>query len=277
MTALPWTLWSRQAAAVMRLELEKNFFSRRLWWLLAAVPVLLTAAHSYFAGPGSGSGRFPCTLGQDLQAYAVIFQMYYLRLGIFFGCVGIFANLFRGEMLEKTLHYYLLTPLRREILAVGKFAAGLVTAISFFAGGVALSYVLIHHSPAHWEHLWRGPGLSQLGWYTLIAALACAAYGAVFTFLGLVFKNPTIAAFVVMVWEGINPFLPAFFKKLSVIFFLKGMCPVEVPLAGPSALFGLVADPTPAWLAIPGLLLLAVAGMVFAALYVRKLEINYSE
>ena len=28
--------------------------------------------------------------------------------------MGIFSNLFRGEMLEKTLHYYFLTPIRRE-------------------------------------------------------------------------------------------------------------------------------------------------------------------
>ena len=57
----------------------------------------------------------------------------------------------------------------------------------------------------------------------------------------------------------------------------QGYCPVDVPLAGPLALIGLLADPTPAWLAIPGLLLLAAGVMVFAALHVRKLEINYSE
>lgn len=270
-------LWCRQLAAVVRLELEKNFFRRRLWWFLAVWPVFLAGVHSFQAARGKWPG--PNTLDGDIRFYAAFFQAYYLRLGIFFGCAGIFSNLFRGEMLEKTLHYYLLTPMRREILAVGKFVAGLVTAVFFFAGGAALSNFLLtlHFGPAHWEHLLRGPGLSQLGWYTLVAALGCVGYGALFTFLGLVFKNPTIAAFAVMVWEGINPFLPALFKKLSIIFFLKGLCPVEVPIAGPVALFGLLADPTPAWLAIPGLLLLAMGVMVFAALHVRKLEINYSE
>jgi hypothetical protein len=54
--------------------------------------------------------------------FAGLFHFYYLRLGIFFGCVGIFSNLFRGEMLEKTLHYYYLTPLRRELLVAGKYS-----------------------------------------------------------------------------------------------------------------------------------------------------------
>jgi len=44
--------------------------------------------------------------------------------------MGIFSNLFRGEMLEKTLHYYFLTPMRREMLVAGKYLAGLVVAIT---------------------------------------------------------------------------------------------------------------------------------------------------
>ena len=42
---------------------------------------------------------------EDRTVYAGIFQFFYLRLAIFFGCLGIFMNLFRGEMLDKTLHF----------------------------------------------------------------------------------------------------------------------------------------------------------------------------
>ena len=51
-------------------------------------------------------------------------MFFYLRAGIFFGCMGIFSNLFRGEMLEKTLHYYFLTPMRREALVAGQVPGG---------------------------------------------------------------------------------------------------------------------------------------------------------
>ena len=46
--------------------------------------------------------------------------------------MGIFSNLFRGEMLEKTLHYYYLTPMRRELLVAGKYLAGLAVALVLF-------------------------------------------------------------------------------------------------------------------------------------------------
>ncbi len=55
-----------------------------------------------------------CNLQKDSVIFATVFQFFYLRLAIFFGCVGIFMNLFRGEMLDKSLHFYLLSPMRRR-------------------------------------------------------------------------------------------------------------------------------------------------------------------
>ncbi len=52
-------------------------------------------------------------------------QLYYVRLGIFFGCLGIFSRLIRGEMIERSLHYYLLSPVRREVILLSKFFRGL--------------------------------------------------------------------------------------------------------------------------------------------------------
>ena len=57
----------------------------------------------------------PQTLPLNLLVFATIFRFYFLRLAVFFGCVAIFTNLVRGEMLDKSLHFYLLTPVRREI------------------------------------------------------------------------------------------------------------------------------------------------------------------
>jgi hypothetical protein len=45
---------------------------------------------------------------------ASIVQLYYIRLGVFFGCLGIFSRLIRGEMIERSLHFYLLSPVRRS-------------------------------------------------------------------------------------------------------------------------------------------------------------------
>src|SRR5260370_67220 len=114
--------WTRQVAGVMRLELRKPFLSKR--------------------------GRH--SLGEDSLVFAALFMFYYLRAGIFFGSMGIFSNLFRGEMLEKTLHYYFLTPMRRELLVAGKYLSGLIVALVLFVGSVAASFLLLgkHFGPA---------------------------------------------------------------------------------------------------------------------------------
>ena len=59
-------------------------------------------------------------------------------------------------------------------------------------------------------------------------------------------------------WENLNPFLPTVLKKISVIFYLKNLCPVEVPIPPPFNVMVIDADPTPFWIAVPGLLVLSL-------------------
>jgi ABC-type transport system involved in multi-copper enzyme maturation permease subunit len=269
----------RQLGGVLRLELKKTFLSKRAWWiyLLALGPLVVVLIHWLVEMRSSGGGRH--SLGEDSLIFAGIFMFYYLRAGIFFGCMGIFANLFRGEMLEKTLHYYFLTPLRREALVTGKDLAGLASALFLWVGSAVLSFIFIgKHFGAAWsDYLWHGPGLNQLGSYALVAALACIGYGAVFLMCGLMFKNPMIAAAVVWVWENLNPFLPSVLKKISVIFYLKNLCPVEVPVPPPLNAMVIEADPTPFWVAVPGLLLLSAILLAYSGLAARQTEISYGE
>jgi len=271
-------IWMRQIGGVLRLELRKTFLSKRGWWvyLLALAPVALTLLH-WLLELGRHANRH--SIGEDSLVFAGLFHFYFLRLGIFFGCVGIFSNLFRGEMLEKTLHYYFLTPMRREFLVAGKYLAGLASALVLFVGSTALSFLLIgrHFGAAYTDYILHGPGLSQLGSYMLVAALACVGYGAVFLMSGLFFRNPMIPAAVVMVWENLNPFLPALLKKISVIFYLKGLCPVEIPIPPPFNVIVIDADPSPFWIAVPGLLMVSLILLIYSGISARQTEISYGE
>jgi ABC-type transport system involved in multi-copper enzyme maturation permease subunit len=275
---LPWSLWRRQIAAVLRLELKKSFLSRRgLWiYLLAMGPLLLTAGHSLHV---MSTGRQFCSIAEDSMAFATIFQLFYLKFGIFFGCVAVFTNLFRGEVLERTLHYYFLAPVRREVLLVGKYLSGLTAATVLFTASAGIAYLTIsmHFGQEYWKYIFNGPGGAQLLWYMAIAALACVGYGSIFLMMGLVYRNPMVPAAVIMVWEGINGFLPPLLKKFSIIFYLKSLCPVDVPLPGALALLALEADPVPAWLAIPGLLAVSLGILYLAARRIRRFQISYSE
>jgi len=264
-----------QLGSVVRLELRKNFFRWRGWWvyLLAFAPTAIIGAHAIAHTMGIGS----CNLEEDTDILAGIFQLFYLRLGIFFGCMGMFTRLIRGDMMERSLHYYLLAPVRREIVVLGKFLAGVSAASFFFGVAVFLSYVFmyIHHGAAGREFMFSRMGISHLAAYLSVTVLACIGYGALFLLTGLLFRNPIIPAVVVMLWEGINALLPSMLKKLSIIFYLLPLCPVEVPADKLSALFAISADPVRTWLAVPGLLLVSSAILAYACVRIRRVEIDY--
>lgn len=270
-------LWKRQILAIVRIDLARTFFSKRgLWiYLLALSPAVPMIGHSM--------SRETDQLGNDVQVFAGIFQFYYLRIAIFFGCVGIFMNLIRGEMLDKSLHYYLLGPVRREVLIAGKFISGMVAAITIFCGSVLVQWVgmFAHHpSDLMWAFMFNGPGLSHLVSYILAAALACIGYGSVFLWAGVRYKNPLIPAAGILVWESANGVLPALLKKLSVIYWLKSVCPISIPAprnagGGVWNLLIFDIDPAPAAMAIVNVLLLAAFVMIWAGIRARKLEIGY--
>jgi len=223
------------------------------------------------------------TFGQKSYVFAGVFQFFFIRLAVFFGCLGIFMNLFRGEMLDKSLHYYLLSPIRREILLAGKYLAGVLAATVIFTLSTALQLIAAFStfdSNTVSRYLYQEHGLSHVTAYLGVTMLACIGYGSVFLAAGLLFRNPIVPAAAVLIWEAANPLLPAILKKFSVIYYLKSLCPVQIPLdPGMPALFAMLVsngDPISAYVAVFGLLSLSVLVLWASSLKVRRLEINYT-
>jgi ABC-type transport system involved in multi-copper enzyme maturation permease subunit len=224
----------------------------------------------------------PGTLAENRLVFASIFQFYYLRLAIFFGCVGIFMNLIRGEMLDKSLHFYLLTPLPREVILAGKYLAALVATLGIFVTSTALQLVMMlgqFDRPEIAAYL-HGSGWAEIGAYLGVTALACLGYGTIFLVAGLLFRNPIVPAAVVLVWESINLFVPIALKQISVIYYLQSLCPVAPPADAtlPAALNALIStgEPATAAVAMGVLVALSALGFVLAGRLARNLEINYS-
>lgn len=274
MTNGPWKLWMRQALTIMRLETSKNFLRKRAIpvYLLAALLPVMWAMHAFAVARGWND----CRGAEDLVVFAGVFQVYLLRLAIFFSAVAIFMNLFRGEALEKTLHYYFLTPVRREVLVAGKFLSGLLMTALVFGASVASSYLIVlSHMRAAGNQAAAGPAMANLPAYVGIAALACLGYGSVFLILGLLFRNPIVPVSAVLVWESLIIFMPAILKKFSVAFYLESMCPVKPPYDGPGKLFAIAAEGPPAWMAVIGLFALTALTLALASVCVRRMEIKY--
>jgi hypothetical protein len=218
---------------------------------------------------------------EDRAVFAAVFQHFYLRLAIFFGCLGIFMNLFRGEMLDKTLHFWFLVPARREVLLAGKYLAGLIAAILIFGVGAALCFgiMLWPQGAAEADTFWRAQGASHLFWYAASAALGCIGYGSVFLAAGLLLRNPIVPAITILFWESVNGILPAMLQKVSVLYYVQSLCPVPAPM-DPKApllirLLMAPADPPSAMAAILGLLGVTALVLWAASTAVRRLEINY--
>ena len=136
--------------------------------------------------------------------FAGIFQFFYLRLAIFFGCLGMFMYLFRGEMSNRTLHYWFLAPAPREVLLAGKFAAGLIASTVIFGGGALLAFAAMiwPHDPVELQAYWNAGGMAHAFWYVAAAVFGCVGYGSVFLAVGLYVRNPIIPAAVLLAWEG---------------------------------------------------------------------------
>lgn len=223
-----------------------------------------------------------CDFGEDIRIFTSIFQFFYLRLGIFFGCVFVFMNLFRGELLDKSLHYFFLAPVRREIVVVGKFLAGLAATVTVFGLSTVLQLAVYY---SHFSEPVLASYLSADGWrhaaaYVGVTALACLGYGSVFLASGVLLRNPLIPVAGVLLWEGINGLLPTWPRRLSMIYYLRSLCPVEIPITGdvpaPLAMLVLNVDPAGPVVAIGSVLVLALLLVALAARRSRTLEISYA-
>jgi ABC-type transport system involved in multi-copper enzyme maturation permease subunit len=219
---------------------------------------------------------------EDRRIFAGVFQFFYLRLAIFFGCLGIFMNLFRGEMLDKTLHFWFLVPARREVLLAGKYGAGLMASTVIFAGGAMLCFgiLLWTHNPVEVHAYWQSAGMAHAFWYLMAAVFACIGYGSVFLAAGLLVRNPIIPAAILLAWEGINGFLPELLQKLSVLHYLQSLCPVPPPTdqSMPAILQLLLAPAAPASRtgAILGLPAVTALVLWIARLAILRMQISYS-
>lgn len=223
----------------------------------------------------------PLDFEDDRAIFAGIFQFFYLRLAIFFGCLGMFMYLFTGEMSNRTLHYWFLAPAPRAVLLAGKYAAGLIASAVIFGGGALLAFAAMiwPHDPVEVQAYWNAGGMAHAFWYTAAAVLGCVGYGSVFLAVGLYLRNPIIPAAVLLAWEGAAGVLPPVLQKISILYYVQSLSPVPVPFDDdvPALIRLLMAPAAPASrpAAIVGLVLLSAAVLWIASRAVRRMEISY--
>lgn len=269
--AFDWQLAGRQLVGTLRLDLRRSLLSPRSLavYFLAFSPLVLVAIWALANFPleefeGSHEG---------IQVFGALFALY-VRVSIFFSGLFLFVSLYRSEILERSLHYYFLTPVRRELLALGKYLAALLAAIGIFVPATTAIY-LVFLSPSGMtsmtNYLFSGPGLDNLISYLIVVVLACAGYGALFLLVGVLFRNPVLPAAMIWVWESANPLLPTFLKHFSVIYYLQSLYPVPVT----HGIFEVVGEPASMFASIVGAILFIGFVLVVVGWRVRRMDLAY--
>ncbi|HEY2380111.1 MAG TPA: hypothetical protein VGK48_02910 [Terriglobia bacterium] len=261
--------WLRQTLAVARFELRRFLLARR-WigiYVMALAPVLLMYIRSRMRV------RDVDVMADATQSFSFLFELFILQFGVFISCAVVFTQVFRGDILEKTLHLYLLTPVRREIIAAGKYIAGVVLVSVLFAGSTAASLLLRYSENGVFNtFFFEGPGLFHLTRYVAVAVLATMAYGAVFLLIGLLFKNPGLPILFLLGWESLSFALPPILQRMSVVYYLLPILPVKVD-RGPLAI---LIDPVSPLIGVPLILGFAVLVVAVSGWFVRSVQITYS-
>lgn len=268
---IDWRLIGRQITGILRLELRRNLFSRRAFalYFLAFAPVAIfmiwtiSPATRHFAGPAEAIA----------QIFAPVF-VGYLRTVIFLSALITFMSLFRSEILERSLHYYYLTPIRRWVLVAGKYFSALISSCIVFAASTTSIFLLtcLPWGPGETSrYILQGPGFGNLIAYVGTAMLGCIGYGAVFLLVGLFFRNAIIPAAFIWGWEFINFVLPPWLQKISVVHYLQSLYPIPLP----EGFVAVASDPTSPWISVPGLMLFTVLVLAFAGWRAGRMEISY--
>ena len=263
-----WASRWRQLCTVAAIELRRMIgLGRTLPALaLAALPVVATAADGLLADGDK-------TVAMAKAGYASTFSTLVLGAGVFFGCALLFTRLFRGEILSQSLHFYFLSPLRREILAAGKYAAGVLASWALFGGAAAFSFLAIYLPlGSAWllDDFANGPALGELLAYVGTTMLGCVSYGALFLLFGTMFRNPILPVAALLGWEGLHFLLPAKMQLASVRFHLQALSPTSA--ADAAELFGVLAAPPATAVSIATLLTVAAVALLGTMARLRRLE-----
>ena len=271
-----WALWKAQFLAIFRIEFRKAAFTKRAYpcLTLAMLPILILAIAAW-ESLSLNESVFE-TVENAREIYGQIFSTLMLGGVVFLGTASIFTTLLRGEVLDQSIHYYLLAPVRREVIVLAKFIAGLSFAIALFGSMTLLGFLLLY-PPFGMEQLTsditNGIVFQQMGQYLGIIILACMGYGSVFLACSLLFRNPLIPIVLIVGWETIHFILPPVLKLLSVIHYLKGLLPIPLD-EGPLAV---IVAPPPVWVSIVGMTGLTLAMLYASVVLLKEHELRYTD
>ena len=207
--------FARAARGVFDLSLDGMVWSRRsvVIALLLGVPIVLALVYRGVLG------RLPPQVAA-FDFYGNIVVFYYLRFALPLAALFYATALIADEVDGKTLTFLITRPVHRSAILCGKFAAYVATTLALSLPPVVVSFFLLATANGMAGIGSKVPDLFRdLG----VMALALLAYGALFTFVGVLLRRPVIPGLLfIFVWEWLS-YLPGWLPRFTLTAWLQSL------------------------------------------------------
>lgn len=240
---------------VFDLSLGEMLWSRRTIFmgLLVCGPLLLSAIFRAVELMGIPALRIEGARISGPSIFGMMIWVLYLRfivplLGVFYG-----TALIADEVEDKTLTYLFTRPIPRRAVLIGKYLAYLACTVLVVLPSLMVAYFLT---------VPIGGGSIASSFPALVVDLAIlglglAVYGAVFAWIGALFKHPLVVGLVfIFGWEQAVLVLPGYLKRFTVAYYLQALVPHAMPQDSATSLLQAIFRDVPsapasvAWLGV---------------------------
>jgi len=259
------------ALRVFDLSLSDMLWSRRTIFmaLIVGLPVMLSVVIRVLLELGASNIRVNQTAVAGPTIFGLMIWGFFVRftvpvLGVFYG-----TSLIADEVDDKTITYLFTRPIPRGAVVLGKYFAYMACATFVVLPSVLLVWLLI--VPAGGS---LGASFLDLLKDLLLIAIGLAVYGAVFSWVGAVFKRPLLFGLMfVFGWEVLVMALPGYMKRFSVAYYLQGLVPHAMPNdSAVSLVLSIFRETPPLAESLLMMALIEVAFLYLAARAVSKKE-----
>ncbi|MGC9781063.1 MAG: ABC transporter permease [Candidatus Heimdallarchaeota archaeon] len=132
------------------------------------------------------------------------------------------SMMFNDEKSDRSITYLTSRPIHRFELVIVKYLSYLSIIPLFSIIATGLNY-LSFAALSGFQHF------DMMLWFLLAAFVSSAVYGAIFLFIGLLFKNPLwFGLFFVFIWEFVFASFSATLNKLTIAFYIKSLIVTDI-------------------------------------------------
>ncbi|NHK32089.1 MAG: ABC transporter permease [Asgard group archaeon] len=220
--------WKNRFGSLYRLYMSK-LYTRLLkdgkTWIFNVLMLL-----PIFAGPIVAIVSDNITADNYMSLYSDIMFMGYFGIIIPLFTMYIASMMFSDEMGDRSITYLTVRPIKRFELIIVKYLSYLsivpifvilVTFLNYIAFGVVGEFTIPTYN-MFWYY-------DMALWFLLTAFISSAVYGALFMFIGLLFKNPLwFGLFFVFIWEFVLASFSQTLNKLTVGYYIKSLIVFDI-------------------------------------------------